>query len=496
MFKEWKNENGSGPAFGSALTENTTYKAEQTLAKGYVTVHFVDPFSGKIEVTKKKDAAVLYNPEGTSQGIPAGSGLDTINAEISNKAAGSLVWFRLPDVSEKTTMKVIPYDKAESAKTFAWDTVDFATENIWFSFTNEGDFNVVKQNTAPDKTVTYVKFIVQDSPTNGKIFGGSCLAERYGVFSVGGADYISATNTDTKEFSVITGTTAVLRTNVTFRTSSGGLIKINNDGSGTAENPKLIYIYKNYKGNYELSTEPAETFTTLKVHFLETPDPNAVTFYAPVKFYDRNDNGLGIQNLTSGSRNCYSNQVSTSSPCEFKIFSDAAFEIEGNKFTQENVGGTVNAWYYGGNIYTGDDAEKNAKAAYNAANQGSGTGYGDPLPTNSKSDRVLVVIDIPAEKQANYLYFGMYNMYSQLVDPETDTVIRNTTSDDNFFIDISQYAGKNKRLFLYVDCYKGWTQDIQDLGTRVGVWGNYVSNKQTLRVGTSDYGKTVYAKIE
>ena len=475
------------------MTENTTYKAEQTLAKGYVTVHFVDPFSGKIEVTKKKDAAVLYNPEGTSQGIPTGSGLDTINAEISNKAAGSLVWFRLPDVSETTTMKVIPYDKAASAKTFAWDTVDFATENIWFSFTNEGDFNVVKQNTAPDKTVTYVKFIVQDSPTNGKILGGSCLTERYGVFSVGGADYISATNTDTKEFSVITGTTAVLRTNVTFRTSSGGLIKINNDGSGTAENPKLIYIYKNYKGNYELSTEPAETFTTLRFHFLEQPSPANVTFTGSGTLFDPYDSSS--PETYSTSKTMFNGKIGAgASDVYCKIFTDVTYEIEGNSFTQANVGGTddVHIWYYGGNIYTGDDAEKEAKAAQKAANAGnlSPTDYNGPEPA-SESSTLLYAIDVPAGSSFRVMYIPLYNGTAKLYEASSGREI--TINNSN--ADISAYSGKDTRYFLRVTNIPDWASAGNPALTVYLRTGEWVENGQKGIISNTSNLKNEYGKV-
>ena len=484
VFEKWITNDGI--EYGQPITKDVTYTAVKTKAKGFVTIHFLSPFKGKINVTCNNNTGnFLWGDYGHSQGVPIAYGTENGNL---NREAGEWVWIKVTQPNTNIYMQATG-DNSYAGYSWNIQDIDFASRDYYIYIDNNGDWKFV--DTEPQITNTYITTHMRsdETPSKFEISNGSGIA----VTKLSGYNNTFASLKGGKIDSITpwNGAVFVASTNLTFKANDAE-IKINNDGVN-----KHLFLYTDIDGQYKAvlvgdgEPEPWTKYAKMTVNFLENISSDEMSVSAGT-YYLGSTGKVG-----NGEWNRLEDNVGygKNNPFVFKYAQESTLNIGGATLTLPCDGSAsdpvanYSTYYYNGEYYnTKEEAE--AKYAEDHAGQLSDKDFGGPLP-DGDSNGVTYVMDVPAGSMYKYIYLQASNVSLSVYEAKSGTKL----NEDNSHYKISDYLNSDTRFIIKITNFPSWANQDNKIGVmlgfRVGTWNE--TNQILVLNGNSNNSDKFYS---
>lgn len=338
------------------IMNDCSFKAEQTLRKGYVTIHFVDNFNGNINCTSTNaisGSAYPVFPYNTATGnLMSNVGPTHAYGEDAKVAAqgGTMEGYRFSYDDTEITLK----PSGGQSCSYHVGAIDFAYKDLYYYINTEGKPVLSESNNKVESKVVF-SLVKPVSTADIRVSNGSNYAGIGGDFANPGSNLMLENVSDSS--------VRYISTNCTFTLNDGAQLTVQDDG-----NDHYITIYQQLNGDKNIIEGPVPVTTRQIIYFIEDIPGADIYFSGDGKVALTYDGSIKVVNLGGSKKNCFDTySFGENDELVVKFDSDTTITIGDMNLALENDGGDRYTYYYNGHTY---GSREEAQEAYDEDHKG------------------------------------------------------------------------------------------------------------------------------
>ncbi|MBR6873243.1 MAG: type II secretion system protein [Ruminococcus sp.] len=442
------------------IMNDCSFKAEQTLRKGYVTIHFVDNFNGNINCTSTNaisGSAYPVFPYNTATGnLMSNVGPTHAYGEDAKVAAqgGTMEGYRFSYDDTDITLK----PSGGQSCSYHVGAIDFAYKDLYYYINTEGKPVLSESNNKVESKVVF-SLVKPVSTADIRVSNGANYA---GI----GGDFANPSSNLMLE-NVSDSSIRYISTNCTFTLNDGAQLTVQDDG-----NDHYITIYQQLNGDKNIIEGPVPVTTRQIIYFIEDVPGADIYFSGDGKVALTYDGSIKVVNLGGSKKNCFDiYSFGENDELVVKFDSDTTITIGDMNLALENDGGDRYTYYYNGHTYGSREEAEEAFIADHPVTELPAEYFGGVDPEGDPN-AVTFVFDVPKNTQYKRLYFQVSNVNIDVYEAKSGSKLQ--LKDGNCHYDISPYSNQDTRFIVKMTGFPSWVNSNNPIrvnsGLRKGDW--------------------------